>query len=195
MEHMDEKIIDFINAAEKAKEQKNICDGPVKIGNRYYEFAEQTFMDEKLSLYIPKDFEDMPQNQREIKYPSGQRPQIIKSDETGSINITLSRIDSDLDEDRVKELTDGMKAIIKKVNPSNIFYSEGVEKADGKNIGYFEFKSPAIDEAIYNIMFFFELAGKTMMGTFCCQYKEHENWRDIAFQVLKTIRVAVVKEA
>lgn len=190
VEHMDEKIQEIINEAEKVKNQeKSIIDGPVKIGKRYYEFEKQTFFDEKLSLYIPKDFVDMPQNLREIKYPSGQRPQIIKTDETGSINITLNRIDSDLKEEQVQELTDGMKAIIQKVNPSNIFFSDGVENADDKNIGYFEFKSPALDEAIYNIMFFFELEGKTIMGTFSCLYKEHEDWQGIAFQVIKTVRV------
>lgn len=131
----------------------------------------------------------MAQNLRELKYPSSNRPQIIKTDETGSINITLNKIDNDLQEEWVKELTDTMKLIIKKTNPANVFFSDGVEIVDNKNIGYFEFKSSAIDDFIYNIMFFFELDGKTIMGTFCCLYKEYENWRDIAFQVIKTIRV------
>lgn len=189
MENIDEKILDFINQAEKANESKNICEGPVKIGNRYYEFEEKEFFDGKLRLYIPKDFEDMAQNLRELKYPSSQRPQIIKTDETGSINISLNKIDNDLQEQWVKELTDGMKMIIKKTNPANVFFSDGVEIVEDKNIGYFEFKSSAIDDFIYNIMFFFELDGKTIMGTFSCLYKEYENWRDIAFQVIKTIRV------
>jgi hypothetical protein len=34
----------------------------------------------------------------------------------------LNRIDSSLNEEQVKELTDGMKAILKKVNPANIFF-------------------------------------------------------------------------
>jgi hypothetical protein len=189
MENMDEKILEFINEAEKAEEPKNICEGPVKVGGRYYEFEEKEFFDGKLKLYIPKDFEDMAQNLREIKYPSSQRPQIIKTDETGSINITLNPIDNDLEEQWVKELTDGMKMIIKKTNPANVFFTDGVEVVDGKNIGYFEFKSSSIDDFIYNIMFFFELEGKTVMGTFSCIYKEYENWREIAFQVIKTIRV------
>ncbi|MBC2580543.1 hypothetical protein [Clostridium sp. DJ247] len=192
MEHIDEKILDFINQAEKANEPKNICEGPVKVGDRYYEFEEREFFDEKLKLYIPKDFEEMAENLRELKYPSSNRPQIIKTDETGSINITLNKIDNDLQEEWVKELTDGMKSIIKKTNPANVFFSDGVERVADKNIGYFEFKSSAIDDFVYNIMFFFELEGKTVMGTFSCLYKDYENWREIAFQVIKTIKV--VKE-
>lgn len=189
MENIDEKILDFINQAEKANEPKNICEGPVKAGDRYYEFEEREFFDKKLKIYIPKDFDEMSESLRELKYPSSNRPQIIKTDETGSINITLNKIDNDLQEEWVKELTDTMKLIIKKTNPANVFFSDGVEIVDNKNIGYFEFKSSAIDGFIYNIMFFFELDGKTIMGTFCCLYKEYENWRDIAFQIIKTIRV------
>lgn len=189
MEHIDEKILEFLQAAERAKEPKNICEEPVKIGNRYYEFEEKEFFDGKVKIYIPKDFVEMATKLREIKYPSSQRPEIIQTDETGGINIALNRIDSDLEEDMVKELTDGMKAIIKKVNPSNVFFTDGMEEVEGKNIGYFEFKSSAIDEFIYNIMFFFELEEKTVMGIFSCPYKEYENWRDIAFQVIKTVRI------
>lgn len=120
----DEKILDFLNEAEKREAKKNICSGPIKIGNRYYEFEEKEFFDEKFKLYIPKDFEDMPMEARKLKYPSESRPQIIKSNEDGSITFTLNIIDSPLDEERVVELKNGMMNIIKKTNPANVFYGE-----------------------------------------------------------------------
>ena len=186
---VDEKILDFINEAEKREAKKDICGGPVKIGDRYYEFEETEFFEEKLKIYIPKDFKDMPMEVRKIKYPSGSRPEIIKSNEDGSIAITLNIIDSPLDEERVEELKDGMKMIIKKTNPANVFYEDGVVEVASKNIGYFEFKSSAIDDYIYNLMFFLEFKEKTLMGTFSCLYKEYQDWRDVAFQVINTVRV------
>ncbi len=193
MSYVDEKILDFINQAEKELIEQNICEGPVKVGKKEYEFKENSFYDGKLSMYIPDEFIDMPENMKNIKYPSNQRPEIIKMDETGTTNIMLNRIDNQLDEDQVEDLKDAMKALLKKMNPSNVFFTDGVESIDGKNIAYFEFKSPAIDVAIYNLMFFLEFKGKTVMGTFCCIYDEYKNWRDIAFQVMKTIKVS--KEA
>jgi len=85
-----------------------------------------------------------------------------------------------------------MKMIIKKTNPANVFYEDGVVEVASKNIGYFEFKSSAIDDYIYNLMFFLEFKEKTLMGTFSCLYKEYQDWRDVAFQVINTVRV--VKE-
>ena len=192
-QRIDEKILDFINAAEERELRKDIAAGPVKIGKRYYEFDESEFFDGKVKIYIPKDFEDMPLETRKFKYPSENRPEIIKSNEEGSIAITLNYIDSPLDEERVLELKDGMKMIIRKTNPANVFYEDGILEVENKNIGFFEFKSSAIDDFIYNLMFFFELEENTVMGTFSCLYREYKEWRDIAFQVLKTIRVVKVE--
>ena len=191
-ERADEKILDFINEAEKRDAKKDICSGPVKIGERYYEFEETEFFDEKLKMYIPKDFEDMSIPARKFKYPSENRPEIIKCNEKGNTCITLKIINSPLDEESVRKLKDGMKVIIKKTNPANVFYEDGVLEVDSKNIGFFEFKGYAIDDSLYNLMFFLEFEGKTLMGTFSCIYKECQEWRDIAFQVINTVKV--VKE-
>lgn len=193
MKNVDEKILEIINKAEKESEKKDICDGVIKINNKYYEFEEQEFFDNKLKIYIPKEFKDMPLNERKIKYPSGDRPDIIKSNLEGDIAITLKNIDSPLYEENVEELKEGMKAIIKKTNPSNVFYEDGVKKVEEKNIGYFEFKGSAIDDFIYNFMFFFELEEKTIMGTFSCRYKSYKEWREVAFQIIETIKV--IKES
>lgn len=186
---VDEKILDFLNEAEKRKTRKDIGSGPIKIGERYYEFEEKNFFEKKLKIYIPKDFEDMSLEARKFKYPSENRPEIIKCNEDGSITFTLNLIDNPLDEERIEELKDGMKILIKKSNPANVFYEDGVLKANSKNIGFFEFKSYAIDDALYNLMFFLEFQEKTLMGTFGCRYDDYKEWRDIAFEIINNIKV------
>lgn len=186
---VDEKILEILAEAEKIESKKDLTDGQIKIGERYYIFEETEFFDEKLKMYIPNNFQDMPEEARKVKYMSENRPEIIKSNEEGSTAITLNIIDSPLSEDKVEELIKGMKNIIQKTNPANLFYDIGVEEIDSKNIGFFDFKSSAIDDFIYNIMFFFEIEGKTAMGTFSCRYSESPDWRDIAFQMISTIRV------
>lgn len=187
--NIDEKILDIINAAEKEELKKDITDGEIKIGDKFYEFEEKKFFDEKFMIYIPKDFDDMSLKNRKLKYPSENRPEIIKSNEDGTTSITLNIIDSPLIEEKVSELKDGMKMIIKKTNPANVFYEDGVLEVNKKNIGYFEFKSSVIDGFLYNLMFFLEFNEKTLMGTFSCKYDEYEDWRDVAYKILQTIKV------
>lgn len=188
---MDEKILEFLNEAEDI-EKRDIYKGTIKIANRYYEFQESSFFEDKFKIYIPKDFEDMPMEIRKFKYPAENRPEIIKSNEDGSIAITLNLIDSPLDEERVEELKDGMKNIIRKTNPANVFYDDGILEVKSKNIGFFEFKSSAIDDFIYNVMFFLEFEEITLMGSFSCVYKNYEEWRPVVLQMLNSINV--VKE-
>jgi hypothetical protein len=192
VEYNDEKILDILNEIEKSEARKDISKGAIKIGDRYYEFEEQEFFDEKLKIYIPNNFEDMPIEARKLKYPSENRPKIIMCNDDGSIAFTLNIIDSPLDEERVGELKDAMKNAIKRTSPANVFYEDGILEVDCKNIGFFEFKSYALDDALYNLMFVFEFEEKTLMGTFSCRYGDYEEWREAAFQVLKTIKV--VKE-
>lgn len=192
MAFADEEIARILNEAEQSMVPRSIIDGPVKIGKRYYEFKQQSFYEDKVSVYLPEDFEDMPQSARSIKYPYEQRPEIIKSDELGSINFTFKRIDHELEDELVEELTIGMKSMIQRANPSHVFYESGVVDASGKPIGFFEFKNIVIDGSLFTIMYFLEFEGQILMGTFCCRYEEYPEWREIAYQAIRTI--TVVKE-
>ncbi len=184
---VDEKILDYINAVEAEEARKDIKDGPVKIGNRYYEFEETDFFDEKLRMYIPNNFEDMSEGARKLKYPSENRPEIIKCNKDGSIAITLKLIDSPLDDEHVEQLRDTMKLINKRLNPANLYFDEGILEVDEKKIGYFDFKSSAIDDFLYNFIFLLELQEKTVMGTFSCGYCEREMWKDVVLEMVNTI--------
>lgn len=186
---IDEKILEIINGVEKENQEHDIINNPIKIGDRYHFFEEKSFYSEKIKLVMPKDFNEMSEKDRKIKYTSENRPEIIMSNEDGSTAITLNIIESHLTNEGVLELINGMKSIIQRSNPSNIFYECKVEVINNRNIGYFDFKSIALDSNIYNIMFFFELNNKTVMGTFSCKYSEYVNWRNIAFKIIRSIKV------
>jgi hypothetical protein len=191
MIHEDEKIAQLLA---KAKEQMNVSsiqDEVVRIGSQEYSFTLQSFYDEQIFLYLPDNFMEMSEAYRKIKYPHEQRPDIIRSNSDGSINFTCKLLDHPLQDKQVEQLTQGMKKLIKGSNPSHVFYEEGVLDVEGKPIGYFEFKSSAIDESLFTLMYFLELGGFVFMGTFCCPYREYGAWRDIVYQVLQSIVIPV----
>lgn len=187
---IDEKILDYINAMEDNELRKDITAGQVKVNDCFYEFEENEFFDGALKMFIPNTFFDMPMEARKFKYPSESRPEIIKCNETGGIAITLQIIDSPLNDEYVEKLKDMMILINKKLNPANIFFDEGVIEVNSKNIAYYDFKSPALDDSLYNFVFLLEFQGKTLMGTFSCGYSKHKQWKDdIVFQMIKTIKI------
>ncbi|EKQ53190.1 MULTISPECIES: hypothetical protein [unclassified Clostridium] len=186
---VDEKILDFINEVEQRQAKKDICSSPIKIGNRYYEFEETYFFEEKLKMYIPKDFEDISEEARKLNYSPENGPDIIKCNEKEDIRITFKIIDNPLDEKSVEKLKNEMRESMKNSNPINVFYEDGMLEVNSKNIGYFDFKSYTIDEPICSFMFFLEFEGKALMGTFRCPYAGYGEWKEVVFQIIKTIRV------
>ncbi|WP_127533678.1 hypothetical protein [Paenibacillus kobensis] len=194
MKYSDESIVEILNEAEKLQSIEHLGEKPIRIGGRYYEFVRKAFLDDKVLLWLPDDFEDMSEQARKVKYPYEERPEIIKSDERGAIAFTLNVIDQELEDDWIQELVEGTKAAFKNMNPGHLFYSEGVDEVHGKKVGYLEFKSPGMDGFLYQIMYFFEYEGRTGMGTFSCPYKEYADWKEVAFRIIRDLVVIQEKE-
>jgi hypothetical protein len=193
----DEQIARLADALTRAKQRVSISEGPVKINDRYFAFARTQLFDAGIFVYLPEDFTDMPEDVTAIKYPSSNRPKIIKADERGAVCFTFDVIDNPLDAESVPELVSGMRAMLQKLNPSFLFFeSEESETETEENpaIGSIAYKSPAIDEAVYNVMFFASINGKTLMGTFSCPYGEHDEWKDIVSEILDLIEIEEEKE-
>ncbi|SNS15304.1 hypothetical protein SAMN05446037_100514 [Anaerovirgula multivorans] len=186
MEYMDEKILKMKNQFKKY-ENKDIM-GTVHIGEEKFEFEDVEFFDGKMTMRIPEVFTDMPLEMAKMKYPSEQRPQSIKTNEDGSVNITLSLFDEAIEKDQIKECRNGFRSIIKRMNPSTLFFDNEIMDMEDTKIGYFDYRSPALDDNLYNIMFVRAIDSKLLMGTFNCIFKDMEEWKPVALQMILSIK-------
>lgn len=189
-EYMDEQIRRVVNQIEEQEElsSQNIYEG-ITINDKHYEFHEVGFFEDRLRLHIPTTFVDMPANLAAIKYPSSDRPQIIRTDDTGGVNITLNLIPNSIEDEQIPAVKEGMKAILMRLNPSYLFFEEGVEILEEKSVGFFEFKSPTLGEPLFNLMFFVEMDHNVILGVFNCIYSEYRAWQPIARQMMQSVRV------
>ncbi|SEJ89357.1 hypothetical protein SAMN05660742_12238 [Propionispira arboris] len=190
-EYADEQIRYVINQVEEQEkiQSQNIYEG-ITVMDKYYEFKELDFFDDTLKIQIPTNFIDMPDEFARLKYPSSDRPQIIKTDDMGSINITMNLISQTIKDQEIPAVKEAMKDLLKRLNPSYLFLEEGVETIEEKPVGFFEFKSPTLGDALFNIMFFIELNHNVMMGVFNCPYSQHRAWRPIARQIMQSMRIS-----
>jgi hypothetical protein len=188
--YLDERIRSAINQAEEQEKtnSQSIYEG-ITVKDRYYEFQEMSFFEDQLKIHLPTAFFDMPTELAKVKYPSSDRPQIIKTEDTGSINITLNRIPNNVCEDQIPEVKDGLKTILKRLNPSYLFFEEGVETIGEKPVGFFEFKSPTLDKPLFNLMFVTTMDRDVLMVTFNCPYEDYREWRPIARQIMQSLQV------
>lgn len=84
-----------------------------------------------------------------------------------------------------------MRMIIQRMNPANIFFEEGQDVTDfSYPFCWFDYKSYALDDQIYNFMYLMLLSEKIILhGCFNCKFELGKEWKDIVQQVIKTIAI------
>ncbi|WP_310603813.1 hypothetical protein [Anaerosporobacter sp.] len=212
MGYEDEIVIEAMNAY-KVNERGDIYKG-VYIKEELFEFERQELFEGTMSIMLPKKFIDMPYEYAKIKYPSENRPEIIKTNEMGDVNFTFSVVDTILTNEMVKEAKEGMRMIIKRIQPANVFFdneemniwednvaiekesigtknsneNDAIEERECITIGWFDFKSHGLDEKIYQFWYCFPMEGKMVHGIFNCIYSDHILWKPLLLQVIQSIR-------
>lgn len=184
MDFLDEEILEYRKNIKKSK--FSTLQTGMYINDEVVHFAAVKILEEKVEVMLPDAFVDMPANLAKLKYMSEQRPQVIKTSLDTTVNFTFSIYEIDLTERDIDAVIHQFKNLIQKVNPAYVF-DEIIIKEE-KSIGWFGFKSYGIDEQIYNIMYVKPIDGKLLYGVFNCMYRDMEEWKDAALQVIDSIR-------
>lgn len=189
-EFLDEKILEMKREKEKAK-NNDITQGGVYIKEEFVEFEEVKLFNESMGILLPKSFVNLPENMKRVKYPSESRPQIIKTSLDTSVNFCFSLLQMPIKNEQTIEAVKQFKTILKRVNPAYVFFDlkqEKIGENEEKTVSWFDFKSYGIDFPMYNIMYVVPIKNKVMHGIFNCLYKDVEEWKEYAFQVIKSIK-------
>lgn len=192
MEYIDERIVGIQKELERAK--YNSIENGVYIEDKLIKFQKINLFNEQMSIMIPQDFVDMPPAIAKIKYPSEKRPQIIKTSYDISTNIAFNLYSNSLKNETVKKVAKQFQKIIRRVNPAYNFYELKEETNGKKNKCWFDFKSYAVDEPLYNIIFLVPINGKTMHGIFNCKFSLMNQWKPVAIQIIQSVQEICKRE-
>lgn len=185
MDKVDELVISMRN--KKKEENQNIYD-KCYINNRIVEFKDFKLYEEKLEIYLPKDFTDMPIEMAKVKYPSEKRPQIIKSDPAGAVNFTFNLFDAEIKKNQIDGACRDIIKFLTNMNPAIQVYEQDIIENNDLIISYCAYKSFAIDMPIYNINYVTAIDGKFMNGIFNCPFEYGDQWKKPVMQVLNSIK-------
>lgn len=153
-----------------------------------YEFEEVKLFDNKAAVMLPIVFTDMPERAAKIKYPSKNRPQIIKTNHDGSINFCFSMLEHQMSEEEIAPMADSIKDVMKKLQPATTFYTENVEKTRTNTFAWFTYQNHCMDGKIFNHMFVTAVDGKMVQGMFNCPSREMELWKYVMKDMMLTFR-------
>ncbi len=155
----------------------------------FIDLEKRSLIDGKIEILVPKEFTEMDMKEVLIKYPGKNRPKLILTDESGTVNLGFSHADSPADSTMIKDYKDVMINSYKQRAPGTVFVGEGVTSIHGKKVGYFKMITQAIDQQIFNHIFLTDCEGKLLVGTFNCLQKDKAVWEPVAEQIVQSLRV------
>lgn len=181
MPYMDTHILE---QRQRQKEEKHqTLETGIYIDRKLIEFKLVHLFENTLDIMLPSSFIDMPMAVAKVKYPSEQRPQIIKTSLSGRENFTFNLYNTPIeDPKRIREVSEQFQAVLKQINQS-VRISEITAPEKNKALLMFSYKSVGIDAQIYNLVCMTSLKGKLLQETFSCLYDFHEQWKTIATEV------------
>ena len=157
------------------------------IEGRLETFSKEQYFDDLLSIYIPESFIDMPDEIKEIKYPTNFRPEIIKTNLAGDVNLSISLIKVSEDTE-VKTLVTDFKNLLSKAHNGIKFleYNE-LEKEGCVKMYCFDFIIPGIDQRIYHKTGLGKIGRETVQVMFNCREPLSWTWKKAVNDILQNI--------
>ena len=139
------------------------------IEGRLETFSKGQYFDDLLSIHIPESFIDMPDEIKEIKYPTNFRPEIIKTNLAGDVNLSISLLKVSEDTE-VKTLVTDFKSLLSKAHTGIKFLEYDELANEGCVKMYcFDFIIPGIDERIYHKTGLGKIGRETVQVMFNCR--------------------------
>lgn len=137
-----------------------------------------------ITAVMPESFVVMPDKYRRIKYPSNAPRYIYMTPDT-TVNFTLNFL-GPIEEEDVFAFGGQMLGALKNTFPTAKF-GEAKQLTSPRKIFFVDFITAAIDQPIYNAMFFFAFDGKQGIGSWNCLGKDRWFWAPIFEHAVRTI--------
>ena len=185
--YIDEKIIPM-----KLETDNNISmsleDGHY-ISGKLETFTKALYFNDSVSIYTPLSFIDMPDEIKEIKYPTSFRPEIIKTNLAGDINLSLSLLEEGKDAD-VETLQSDLRSLLSKAHKGIRFLeAKKLNKEGFVEINCFDFILPGIDEKIYHMMGMGKTDRQIIQVIFNCREPDANAWKKAVIDIFENIEL------
>ncbi len=153
-------------------------DGEV-VKTEYYTFDNDNFY-----LKIPEKFNSMSSDLLNVKYPNGNIPTYVLTNEETTINVVVNVTKDKMNNASITPFLETMKQTLE--TSSEIIESNVYEK-ENHNIGEIKFISKAVDTDIYNHMIIFLVDDTLRIVSFNCTKEVKDNWENVGEFVIDSL--------
>lgn len=156
----------------------------------YEETGGMLFYGNGFRIELADGFEEAGKERKAAVFHSKNRPDTVFIHSQENAGITFQTVDtgSGLWEADLESARDEICRILQQADRRTVIYDTG-EVYEGSLILWFDYKSFAADEVIYNMMFLFPANGKLTVGTFYCTFADYAKWKPVVITMLRTVRM------
>lgn len=140
--------------------------------------------DGRFFLKIPSSFGPMEESLIAIKYPSGNAPTHVFTNERTTINVALNITEDKIQDDEIAQY---IKYMEQGLSENMEVLSSGVSEKEGRQIGEISFRSAAVDTDIYNHFLAFSDDGNLVLITFNCTVNLQDEWQPVGDFILQSL--------
>ena len=187
MNNYDKQILEA--RQEEERRRYTTLETGIYVDDELITFAQTTLPDTRIQLYLPEQFVTMPDQVRDMKYPSRNAPDFIVTSLDTTVNFGFNVLPVRLEEGDTKVMSIQFQEALRNINPS-IRISERVDNTateTGSEMSWFGFKGYVLDGQNYNRMYIIRLAKNVLHGIFNCPPRVRDQWEDIVDQCFRSV--------
>jgi hypothetical protein len=149
----------------------------------------RVILNNKVELLMPSDFGIMSEDMLMTKYPSGNRPTLVYSNDDGTVNLAVNHTMNRMTLDQLEEAKGVFVGQFEQMYPSAKWYQKEITQINGRDFVVLELITPAVDSQIYNLMFITSLEDRMLMFSFNCTKSQMGEWQSQGQQIMKSVKI------
>ncbi|MDR2024415.1 MAG: hypothetical protein LBQ71_14485 [Hungatella sp.] len=186
MDYFDEELLDAKRKMER--QMHTTLETGIYAGEELVTFTKIDLPDFSVRMPLPDQFVVMPEEVKKAKYPSQEAPALILTSLSSTVNISFNELPVLLKEREIKIMIGQFQNALENINPSIIIKNQTDTKTDqGNEMSWFEYKGYQLDGQSYNRVYLLRLRKTVLHGTFSCNIKDKEHWREIVERIFMAV--------
>lgn len=180
---------------EEAMQQESIQDEEITLFGQQIRYVRVDIPELQISVLMPEKFFQLSEEVKQFIYPAGNRPSHVYSGENIFYQLSFTKTVNQVPNEGIpkflpmaRKLMEKMGPKTKMINADTIKHSFVLgEEEKTYNIGIIEFLSAAVDMNIYNVMFFFSINNRLMIGNVVTPNKYRKRIAKIAKETIDSL--------
>ncbi len=178
----------FSKETEEAEKHQSVFDGEILIHKVPVTFAERPLFSDKVSIWMPEDFEAYTPEMIAAVYLLGNKPDMVFGNSYLNFSVGFRYTEHKVPDAFMGDFPKIVRLVLEQSGPKVRILSEKVRKTEKHTISSLELISHTIEDTVYNVMFFCSLDERVLMGFINFSFRFLDRYKPIAEEMLQSFR-------